>query len=56
MATREELDKRWPPRTKFKKPDNARGMDAVEFAARFGEFRARVDIPTKGDASAGTDT
>lgn len=51
MATREDLDKRYPPRTKFRIRDDARGMDATEFVARYGELKARVDAPEgKSDA------
>lgn len=46
--TRDELDKRWPPREIFRKRDDMRGMDATEFIAKFGELRARVDVPEKG--------
>lgn len=47
MATKEELDKRGPPRAKFQKPQSARGMDATEFVARYGEIKARVDPPNE---------
>lgn len=51
MTTREDLDKRWPPRTKFRVPQSAKGMDAKEFVARYGEITARVD-PPNGDTNA----
>lgn len=43
-TTREDLDKRWPPKRKFQPPQSARGMDATEFVARYGEITARVDV------------
>lgn len=45
MIDRDEANKRWPPRMKFRTPENARGLDATEFVARYGEIRARVDQP-----------
>lgn len=44
MATREDLDKRWPPKTKFRTPQHIRGLDATEFVARYGEITARVTV------------
>lgn len=44
-ATREELDKRWPPKNKFSPPQSARGLDATEFVARYGEIAAHVSAP-----------
>lgn len=50
MVTKADLDKRYPPRTKFRIRDDAKGMDATEFVARYGEITARVDPPENGNA------
>lgn len=56
MTTREELDKRYPPRSKFRKADSVRGMDATEFVARYGELKARVEAPEGDKNACATDT
>lgn len=52
MITKEELAKRYPPRSRFEKPQHARGMDATEFVARYGEITARVEPPEQGKSDA----